>query len=143
VNLRYHASLVLSCLTSLAHAEISIPAYSDPDSRIVEFSEEKSLGGWKNAKQRISWFGGQNGRQQHKAFYGPQWFANADGKWTELTTTKFSHDPSGKSHRLDRFRGGENGEFFLSQGGFVEGFTKYGELFTRPATNTPPDFQLP
>ncbi|MFN0079027.1 MAG: DUF3472 domain-containing protein [Prosthecobacter sp.] len=88
-------------------------------------------------------FGGQNGHQQRKALYGPQWIANADGKWTELTTAKFSHDPTGKAHRLDRFMGVEAGKFFLSHGGFVEGFTKYGEPFTRPATNTPPTFKLP
>jgi hypothetical protein len=34
--------------------------------------------------------------------------------------------------------GVENGRFFLSQGGFVPGFTKYGEKFTRPATGKPP-----
>ncbi len=88
-------------------------------------------------------FGGQNGHQQRKALYGPQWIANADGKWTELTTAKFSHDPTGKAHRLDRFMGVEAGKFFLSHGGFVEGFTKYGEPFTRPTTNTPPAFKLP
>ena len=27
--------------------------------------------------------------------------------------------------------GVENGEFFLSHGGFVDGFVKYGDLFTR------------
>jgi hypothetical protein len=88
-------------------------------------------------------FGGQNGHQQRKALYGPQWIANADGKWTELTTAKFSHDPTGKAHRLDRFMGVEAGKFFLSHGGFVEGFTKYGEQFDRAATNQPPNFKLP
>lgn len=88
-------------------------------------------------------FGGQNGHQRRKALYGPQWFATADEKWTELLTAKFSHDPTGKTHRLDRFMGVEEGRFFLSHGGFVEGFTKYGEPFTRPATNTPPSFKLP
>ena len=88
-------------------------------------------------------FGGQNGHQQRKALYGPQWFANADGQWTELTTAKFSHDPTGKAHRFDRFMGVENGRIFLSHGGFVEGFTKYGEPFTRPSTNSPPQLNLP
>lgn len=88
-------------------------------------------------------FGGQNGHLQRKALYGPQWFATADGKWTELLAAKFSHDPTGKAHRLDRFMGVEDGRFFLSHGGFVEGFTKYGEPFTRPATDAPPSFKLP
>lgn len=88
-------------------------------------------------------FGGQNGHQQRKALYGPQWIADADGKWTELTTATFSCDGTGKANRLDRFMGVENGRFFLSQGGFVEGFTKYGETFQRTATNEPPKFKLP
>jgi hypothetical protein len=88
-------------------------------------------------------FGGQNGHQQRKVLYGPQWIANADGKWTELTTATFSHDPTGKANRLDRFMGVENGRFFLSQGGFVEGFTKFGDPFHRPATNEPPTLKLP
>jgi hypothetical protein len=88
-------------------------------------------------------FGGQNGHQQRKALYGPQWIATADGRWIELTTAKFSHDPTGRYQRLDRFMGVESGQFFLSHGGFIEGFKKYGESFTRPAANTPPDFKLP
>lgn len=46
----------------------------------------------------------------------------------ELTTASFSHDPTGKAARLDRFMGVEDGRFFLSHGGFVEGFTPYGVL---------------
>ena len=34
--------------------------------------------------------------------------------------------------------GVENGQFFLSHGGFVPGFTQYGEKFTRPAVGQPP-----
>jgi hypothetical protein len=32
----------------------------------------------------------------------------------------------------------EDGRFFLSTGGFISGNTKYGALFTRPATGRPP-----
>ena len=82
-------------------------------------------------------FGGSNGHLQRKALYGPQWIADTKGQWTELLEAKFSHDGTGKAARLDRFMGVESGKFFLSQGGFVEGFTKYGEPFTRPATTAP------
>jgi len=35
-------------------------------------------------------------------------------------------------------------EFFLSQGGFVEGFTKFGTLFERkPSNRSPEDMDLP
>ena len=50
----------------------------------------------------------------------------------------FSHDATGKADRLDRFMGVENGQFFLHQGGFVNGFTKYGEKFTRPGSSRRP-----
>ena len=88
-------------------------------------------------------FGGNNGNLQRKALFGPQWIRLADGKWTELTEASFSHDPTGKANRLDRFMGVEGGRFFLSNGGFVNGFTKYGEKFTRPATGTLPQITLP
>ena len=83
-------------------------------------------------------FSGSNGHLVRKAFYGNQWIQTDTGKWLELTTASFSHDPTGKADRLDRFMGIENGQFFLSHGGFVEGFTKYGEKFTRPATTKSP-----
>jgi hypothetical protein len=89
-------------------------------------------------------FGGSNGHLRRKALYGNQWVRPAGGEWTELTTATFSHDPTGRADRLDRFMGVENGQFFLSHGGFVPGFTKFGEAFNRPATAKPPtDFVLP
>jgi hypothetical protein len=89
-------------------------------------------------------FGGDNGELRRKALYGNQWVRGADGHWRELTTATFSHDPTGKSDRLDRFMGVENGQFFLSHGGFVPGFTKFGEKFERPASGqAPADLVLP
>jgi hypothetical protein len=84
-------------------------------------------------------FVGSNGELQRKALYGNQWFHTADGQWHEQTTATFSHDPTGKSDRLDRFMGVEDGQFFLSNGGFIPGSTKFGALFTRPATGQPPN----
>ena len=89
-------------------------------------------------------FGGSNGHLQRKALYGNQWVRTADGQWHEQTTATFSHDPTGKADRLDRFMGVEDGQFFLSNGGFIPGSTKFGALFTRPATGQPPaDFMPP
>jgi len=79
-----------------------------------------------------------------KERYGNQWIRTPDNKWIELVTAKFSHDPTGKTDRFDRFMGVENGEFFLSHGGFVDGFSKYGEMFKRPTAGQPPsDLILP
>ncbi|MEP6672032.1 MAG: DUF3472 domain-containing protein [Chthoniobacter sp.] len=88
-------------------------------------------------------FNGSNGHLQRKALYGPQWLRTADGKWQEITEATFSHDGTGKENRIDRYMGVERGLFFLSHGGFLPGYTKYGDKFTRPATGHPPDVQLP
>jgi len=89
-------------------------------------------------------FGGTTGHLRRKARYGNQWLRTDDGVWIEQTSASFSHDPTGKADRRDRFMGVEDGAFFLSHGGFVPGFTKFGETFTRPATGKPPtDFAPP
>ncbi|EEF63382.1 DUF3472 domain-containing protein [Pedosphaera parvula] len=89
-------------------------------------------------------FNGVNGHVRRKALYGNQWVRSTDGQWLELTTATFSHDSTGKADRLDRFMGVEDGQFFLAQGGFVPGFTKFGEKFARPATGkAPSDLMLP
>lgn len=88
-------------------------------------------------------FGGSNGHLPRKARYGNQWIQTDKGAWIELTTARFSHDATGKADRLDRYMGVENGEFFLSHGGFLPGYTAFGERFERPARRTPPSIQLP
>jgi hypothetical protein len=87
-------------------------------------------------------FCGSNGHFQRKALYGPQWIRTADGKWSEITEASFSHDPTGKAARLDRFMGVESGLFFLSHGGFVPGSTKFGEKFTWPGSKGPPQIDF-
>ncbi len=101
-------------------------------------------GGWLRGLYSFSEdFDGANGHLQRKALYGPQWIALEDGQWQELTEAKFSHDATGKADRFDRFMGVEDGKFFLSQGGFVPGFTKFGEAFQRAATGNAPQIVLP
>lgn len=70
---------------------------------------------------------GDNGQVRRKGLCGNQWAHTTDGQWHELTTATFSHDQTGKANRLDRFMGVEDGQFFLSTGGFIPGFTQYGE----------------
>lgn len=101
-------------------------------------------GGWLRGLHSFSEnFSGNNGHLVRKALYGNQWIRTEQGEWIELTTASFSHDGTGKADRLDRFMGVENGQFFLSHGGFVPGFTQYGEKFTRPTTGKPPVIELP
>lgn len=96
-------------------------------------------GGWMRGTHSFSEnFGGSNGHLLRKALYGNQWIRTSKGEWIELTTASFSHDPTGRKDRFDRYMGVEGGQFFLSHGGFVDGFTKYGEKFTREPTRQPP-----
>ncbi|RPI90007.1 MAG: DUF3472 domain-containing protein, partial [Planctomycetaceae bacterium] len=83
-------------------------------------------------------FWGSTGHVRRKALYGNQWICLPDGEWRELTTATFSHDPTGKEHRRDRFMGVEAGQFFLSHGGFMPGHTEFGQRFDRPATGVAP-----
>ncbi len=83
-------------------------------------------------------FWGSNGHLRRYALFGNQWIKTADNQWTELLTASFSHDGHGKKDRLDRFMGVEGNRFFLSSGGFIAGFTKYGEKFTRPTAGRRP-----
>ena len=83
-------------------------------------------------------FIGESGHLHRKALYGNGWYRTDDGNWHAITTARFSHDPTGKEDRLDRSMGIENNQFFLSHGGFVPGFTKYGERFSREPAGQPP-----
>jgi hypothetical protein len=77
-------------------------------------------------------FDGATGHRLRKARFGSGWIHTADGRWHELRQATFSHDPTGKTHRRDRFMGLEADQFFLAHGGFGEGFTAYGASFERP-----------
>jgi hypothetical protein len=122
--------------------------YFHPDSRqwmLISSWKAPREGGYLRRPHSFSEnFWGSNGHFVRKALYGNQWILTADGRWIELTQASFSHDATGRSDRLDRFMGVQDGQFFLSHGGFVEGFTPFGQTFTRPPVGTPPgDIVLP
>jgi len=116
--------------------------YFHPDSRqwmlISSWLAPKEGGRLRHLHGFSENFWGSNGHLVRKARYGNQWIRTASGEWLELTSAVFSHDPTGREDRFDRFMGVEDGEFFLSHGGFVEGFTEYGAKFSRPARGEPP-----
>ena len=88
-------------------------------------------------------FAGETGHLRRKALFGNQWIRRASGEWSELLQATFSHDATGKAARRDRFMGVEGGQFFLSHGGFVEGYTAFGAPFARPGGGVAPDLMLP
>ncbi len=72
-------------------------------------------GGWIRSPHSFSEnFGGSNGHLLRKALYGNQWIRSPEGKWTELTTASFSHDPTGREDRFDRYMGVERDSFSLA-----------------------------
>jgi len=88
-------------------------------------------------------FSGRNGHLLRRARFGNQWVKTKDGTWREQTKASFSFDGTGRKNRLDRYMGVKDGEFFLSHGGFVEGTTKFGELFERTPLEVVPELALP
>jgi hypothetical protein len=121
--------------------------YFHPDSRkwmLISSWRAPKDGSWLRGLHSFSEnFVGDNGQLRRKALYGNQWIRSSAGTWLELTKATFSHDATGKADRRDRFMGVENGQFFLSHGGFVPGFTRFGEPFTRPASGRAPEDFLP
>jgi hypothetical protein len=122
--------------------------YFHPDKKewmLISSWKAPKDGGWLRGLYSFSEnFGGSNGHLVRKALYGNQWIRTDKGEWIEVPVASFSHDGTGKADRLDRFMGVENGQFFLSHGGFVPGFTKFGDKFTRPSIGKPPtDIVLP
>ncbi|MBL9139959.1 MAG: DUF3472 domain-containing protein [Verrucomicrobiales bacterium] len=110
--------------------------YFRPDRRewmLISSWKAPKEGAWLRGLHSFSEnFWGSTGHLTRKALFGNQWIRTSTGDWTELTTATFSHDPTGRADRLDRFMGIENNQFFLSHGGFVAGYTPFGEKFTRP-----------
>lgn len=116
--------------------------YHHPDSHrwmLISSWKAPKEGGWLRSPHSFSEnFWGSTGHLPRKALYGRQWIRTPGGDWLEITEASFSHDPTGKRDRLDRFMGVEKGQFFLSHGGFIEGTMPFGQRFTRPSTGEPP-----
>ena len=88
-------------------------------------------------------FWGVNGNLYRKANFSNQWIRNENGEWKELIESKFSCDATGKAgDRIDFGGGMENNSFYLWNGGFQNANAKYGDLFSRTATNQKPTIDL-
>lgn len=80
-----------------------------------------------------------DGQQRRLADFGPTWVRPPDAPWHELTTVHFTCTQDGIADRLDRAAGVDGTRFFLATGGFRPApQIRYGQSFTRPATNHPP-----
>jgi hypothetical protein len=94
--------------------------YFHPDSRqwmLISSWKAPKEGGWLKRPHSFSEnFWGSNGHIPRKALYGNQWIRTDKGEWIEITEAGFSHDPTGKADRLDRFMGVEDGQFGIDLG---------------------------
>ncbi|MCA1595454.1 MAG: DUF3472 domain-containing protein [Chloroflexi bacterium] len=89
-------------------------------------------------------FIGDNGEEQRRAEFGPQWIKTADGAWTELTEARFTHDGTGNSDRLDYSAGAVRDRFYLANGGFTPSNVTAGTVLKRqPSRSAPPEITLP
>jgi len=138
----------------LVHAEASgtCTAYSGYF-KAKSQSEWKLISSWKAPEAGsylkglysfVENFWGTSGDLERKTFFGNQWILNTKGEWIELTSAKFSYDATGHAgDRIDYSAGVENGNFYLSNGGFIQPNIKYGAMIERAATGKSPGITLP
>ncbi len=72
-----------------------------------------------------------------KACYTNQWARTVDGKWVPVTHARFTCDATGSQRQRLDYNGGVEGEgFFLTMGGFFDGYMKSGTWFERTGNVT-------
>ncbi len=80
-------------------------------------------------------FSDKNGYQSRMAYYGNQWVRDTEGKWHELTKSRFTGDDiASRQYRLDYAGGAKGGAFFMRNGGFFAETVKLGSSFKRDST---------
>jgi hypothetical protein len=78
-----------------------------------------------------------------QGYYSNQWICDKNGKWTELTSVKFTADATArKESRLDYSGGVADGKFFLKNCGFFNDKTEIGTILTREPLKIHPNIDL-
>jgi hypothetical protein len=88
----------------------------------------------------------ETGGITREGIFGNQWVCNTEGKWTELTTARFTADATArKESRLDYAGGVADTTFFLRNCGFFSENTSMNSIFIRAPSGQVPvkDFELP
>jgi hypothetical protein len=84
-----------------------------------------------------------NGYLGRSARYGNQWARDTAGRWTEITSARFTGDATAANGQRMDFAGGvDDGRFYLRNGGFFADTVNINQTFTRPATGTAPAVDL-
>lgn len=88
-------------------------------------------------------FAVENGYMGRKALYNNMWVRNTSGVWTEISTAKFTTDPTGATEQRMDFKGGvEIGQFFLQNGGYFNDFVADNTNLSRTPTGQQPTVNL-
>jgi len=81
----------------------------------------------------------ESGCVTREGFFGNQWVCSREGKWTELTSARFTADATArKDARLDYAGGAADNTFFLRNCGFFSENTTMNLLFTRTSSGKVP-----
>jgi hypothetical protein len=76
-------------------------------------------------------------------YFSNQWICDKNGKWSELTSAKFTADATArKESRLDYSGGVTDGMFFLKNCGFYNEMTEMGTMLRRDTTGKAPVIDL-
>lgn len=84
------------------------------------------------------------GNRERMAIYHNQWLRDQHGNWTEITSAKFTGDQTARKNFRSDYAGGtsETGQFYLKNCGFFDHPTPLDQIFTRKATNNPPEISF-
>jgi hypothetical protein len=80
-----------------------------------------------------------NGNKIRKAFYTNQWIGSNDNQWQELTNSVYTGDATAKMNFRKDYAGGlDNGQFYLKNGGFFDGYVPLKQSFNRVPNGAKP-----
>ena len=106
---------------------------------IASFKRPQTHTWYTDAHSFLENFDPERGAVNRLGFYNNQWALNKEGKWTELTTARFTNDATARKKARMDFRGFvEDNQFILSNCGFFSEYTPLNTILTRQPTGRQP-----
>ncbi len=110
---------------------------------MASFSRPKTNTYYTRAHSFLENFNEETGWVTRRGHFGNQWVRTLDGRWLEITQTRFSHDATASAGmRLDYKGGVEDGKFFMQNCGFFDDNTKRNTVLNRAPIGKAPDIDL-
>jgi hypothetical protein len=114
---------------------------------VASFRRPKTVKHLSNLYSFLENFIPENGDKTRMGLYNNQWIADGYGNWQELCSATYTYDATAKgNYRKDYAGGVNNGQFYLKNAGFFNGFVPANQSFNRPPVGTKPNIifkQLP